>query len=61
MDAIPELGILQRCTKPDYDVELRRVFRTSAERVSASTIAEALAAAVRASDSGLARAVRVPL
>jgi len=53
MDAVPELGgILQRYTEPDYDVELRRVFRTSAERVSAPAMAEALAAAFRASDLG---------
>jgi len=55
MDAVPELGgILQRYTEPDYDVELRRAFRTMAERVSAPAMAEALAAAFRASDSGFA-------
>jgi hypothetical protein len=47
-------GGLQQYVGADYDLELRRTFRTRAETVSRITMAEALAAAFRASDSGFA-------
>jgi hypothetical protein len=45
-------GGLQQYVEPDYDLELRQRYKKTAETLSRTAMAQALAAAFRASDSG---------
>ena len=55
MEYIPAFGgVFQQYARPEYVRELRRTYQTAAETVSRTVMTEALAAALRSSDSGVA-------